>query len=276
MSSSACCVWDFTLPVDDIKVDELKALLREHCKHWCFQEEEGSRTGFQHYQGRINLKLKSRRPSAVFDREDLHFHFSVTSSVNRDNQFYVCKDETRVAGPWSDKDDVAVRYIPRQVRQITELRPWQQSVIDSAAVWDTRTINLIYDKGGNNGKSTLKTYIGVHDIGRSIPFINDYRDIMRMVMCTPKKPLYIIDIPRALKKDVLGQFMSGIETLKDGYAYDDRYKFQEEYFDCPNIWVFMNTIPDTTAWSADRWKIWEIRSETQTLEPYVEQEQEQA
>jgi len=77
-------------------------------------------------------------------------------------------------------------------------------------------------------------------------------------MDTEKKPLYIIDIPRALRKDQLFQFFSGIETLKDGYAYDDRYHFKEEYFDCPNIWIFMNTIPDLEYMSKDRWRFYEI------------------
>lgn len=82
--------------------------------------------------------------------------------------------------------------------------------------------------------------------------------MMRMVMDTKKMRIYIIDLPRAMKKEHLFQFFSGIETLKDGYAYDDRYKFKEEYFDSPNIWVFMNIIPEESYLSTDRWKIWRI------------------
>jgi len=68
--------------------------------------------------------------------------------------------------------------------------------------------------------------------------------------------------------------MSGIETLKDGYAYDDRYHFKEEYFDCPQIWVFMNMVPDISMLSKDRWKLWVIKEgKLQTLEyqPTIDQ-----
>jgi hypothetical protein len=65
-------------------------------------------------------------------------------------------------------------------------------------------------------------------------------------------------MPRALKKDKLGGFYSAIETVKDGYAYDDRYNFTEKIFDCPVIWVISNTLPDFSLLSRDRWKLWEI------------------
>lgn len=216
-----------------------------------FQLEKGE-SGYEHYQGRISLKVKSRLPKWPYDK----IHWSPTSKANSDNDFYVTKEETRTQGPWKDTDENL--YIPRQIREIKELHPWQQQVADSRHTWDTRTINVLVDTKGNNGKSILKTYIGCQGLGRSLPFMNDYRDIMRMVMDTPKKTLYIIDIPRALRKDALFQFFSGVETLKDGYAFDDRYHFREAYFDCPTIWVFMNMVPDTEMMSKDRWKYWTI------------------
>jgi hypothetical protein len=54
------------------------------------------------------------------------------------------------------------------------------------------------------------------------------------------------------------QFYSAVETIKDGYAYDDRYSFKEKVFDCPNIWIFCNVLPDLNLLSMDRWKIWDI------------------
>ena len=247
----ACCVFDFTANVDDYDLLELKHILLEHCKSWTFQKEKGA-TGYIHWQGRVSLKLKTRTPYKTFNTDKIHF--SLTSTENKDNNFYVIKSPTKIEGPWSDKDPKDI-YIPRQIRNII-LRAWQQYIVDDAGVWNTRNINLVIDGNGNHGKSILKTYIGVHGFGRALPFTNDYKDMMRMVMDTPKKQLYIIDIPRALRKDQLRQFFSGIETLKDGYAYDDRYHFKEEYFDCPNIWIFMNTVPDLSMLSTDRWELW--------------------
>lgn len=254
MSVNAICVWDFTCPVTSIKKEELVILLKDKCKKWCFQQEMGEESKYEHFQGRVSFKLKTRKPTTVIKFDG--FHWSPTSNENSDNDFYVCDEDTRVAGPWKDTDKVF--YIPRQIREVQELYNWQKCIIEDAKHWDTRHINILYDPNGNNGKSILKTYIGCHQIGRSLPFTNDYRDIMRMVMDTEKKSLYIIDIPRALKKDQLFQFFSAVETLKDGYAYDDRYNFKEEYFDCPNIWIFMNTVPSVDYLSKDRWKFWRI------------------
>lgn len=254
---NACCTYDFTASAQDWDQDKIKKVLKDHCKAWCFQKEEGT-SGYIHFQGRFSLKIKKRLSECV-KLLNTNWHLSVTSEENRGNTFYVSKEDTRVDGPWKDTD--IERYIPRQIREVKELYPWQQQVVDDAKTWDTRHINIIVDTTGNNGKSILKTYIGCHGIGRAIPFTNDYRDMMRMVMDTETKSLYIIDIPRALRKDQLFQFFSGIESLKDGYAYDDRYSFKEKYFDCPNIWVFMNTKPETEYLSKDRWVFWEIKEQ---------------
>jgi hypothetical protein len=78
-------------------------------------------------------------------------------------------------------------------------------------------------------------------------------------------------MPRAIKKDRLYGFYSAIETIKDGYAYDDRYKFKEKVFDCPNIWIFSNILPNSKLLSSDRWRIWEVDN-NKVLIPYTEQD----
>lgn len=247
-----CCVWDMTIADGLFSVVQLKTLMKEHCKKWCFQLEEGKETGYKHYQCRVNFKSKQRITSIV--KIFVGAHVSPTSTVNRDNMFYVTKDESRVAGPWKDDDP----YIPRQVREIAKLRPWQEGVISLSKVWDTRTINVIIDCVGNIGKTTLCSYMCVHRLGTMIPFANDFKDIMRGVMDRPKLGCYLIDLPRAISKDRLYQLYGGIEMVKSGYAYDDRYKFQEEWFDCPAIFVFTNVVPDAALLSRDRWKLWEV------------------
>jgi len=246
---SNICVWDFTIPKSAVSnIDELKDKLKIHCKKWIFQEEKGE-SGYEHYQGRISLKTKARKGPALGYTE----HYSITSNENEDNDFYCVKEDTRTAGPWSDRD----MYIPRQVRNIS-LYPWQIQVLEDANKWDTRTINCIVCPGGNIGKSTLKTYAGSRGLARNLPMLESYKDYMRMVMDTPTSNLYLVDFPRSLNKIACGSFWSALETIKDGYAYDDRYGFREKYFDCPNIWVFTNTMPDVNTLSKDRWVFWEV------------------
>lgn len=251
MMNAVSC-YDFTS--FDTDIDVVKTILNRYCKRWDFQQEECPTTGKLHLQGRFKLKVKERMTGV---RKKFNgWHISVTSEENVNNVYYVTKEDTRVAGPWSSTD--TAKYIPRQIREIERLKPWQQRIVDDAGNWDTRTINVILDRAGNTGKSTLCAYAGVHGIGRKIPYCNDFRDIMRMVMDTPASRLYLIDMPRALRKDQLLQFYAGIEELKNGYAFDDRYRFRERWIDCPNIWVFTNIEPDRGLLSADRWRVWSI------------------
>ncbi len=249
MTNHAICVWDFTIAKNKVNsVEELKQALKLNCKKWVFQEEKGA-SGYEHYQGRVSLKVKCRKGPALGYSE----HWSPTSSENEDNDFYCTKEDTRIAGPWSDKDS----YIPKQFRDIT-LRPWQLQILNDRNNWDTRTINCVVCTTGNIGKSTLCGYAGSRNLARTLPMMESYKDYMRMVMDAPKNRLYLVDFPRSMNKIACAGFWSAIETIKNGNAYDDRYGFREEYFDSPNIWVFMNQFPDTTYLSQDRWKFWGV------------------
>jgi hypothetical protein len=247
--------WDFTLGLDiceNLGRIEVKKLLREFCKDGTFQLEQGE-SGYIHYQGRVSLKKKMRLPPIDTLKG---IHWSPTSLANFDNDDYCSKNYSRIDGPWKVEEEEP--YIPRQIREIHNLHSWQQSVIDTLSVWDTRTINCLINTSGNIGKSTLVGWVRAHQLGRALPPVNDYKDLMRMVCDMPISQAYMIDMPRAIKKDKLNGFYSAIESLKDGYAFDDRYKFVEKIFDSPCIWVFTNTYPDTDLLSEDRWKFWHV------------------
>ena len=102
--------------------------------------------------------------------------------------------------------------------------------------------------------------MGVYNLGKMIPFCNDYKDIIRMCYDIGVYKSYLIDLPRAVSKERLHNMYAAIETIKGGYAFDDRYKFQDRYFDCPNIFVFTNFLPDEEFLSKDRWRYWAIEN----------------
>ena len=248
--NNAVCNYDFTLWDKDklLEVGRIKTDLDAIAKKWCFQGEDAG-SGL-HYQGRFSLKVKKRISEFTF----LHAHLSKTSTENMDNMFYVMKDETRVSGPWRDTD----MYIPRQVREIT-LYPWQLEIERDIGVWNTRNINIVVDTNGNCGKSILTTFLCTtrSDV-KSVPALNNYKDIMALVMCMPVAKMYIVDMPRGIDKFHQAEFFAAIESLKDGHAFDTRYSFKEKYFDCPNIWVFTNVKPDFSLLSSDRWHMFTI------------------
>lgn len=262
--SANCCVWDFTLRFDKDQYspgDEksLKDLLICNTKKFAFQLECGEKSEYLHWQGRISLKIKKRLTGlkTLFNDTILDkCHWSPTSAPNMGNVFYTTKEDTRIAGPWQDTDEII--YIPRQIRDMGELRPFQQHIVDSANTWDTRTINVLYCPNGNIGKSLLVGYCRAHKVGRALPPVNDHKDLLRMVCDLPTSNMYLFDMPRCMNKDRLYGFYSAVETIKDGYAYDDRYSFREKVFDCPIIWIFTNTMPNTSLLSKDRWKIWGV------------------
>lgn len=253
---NAVAVWDFTFPRDcGMDPEDVITFCKEFCKKWSFQVEEGE-SGYIHYQGRVSLKVKTRKP----EKPCSECHWSVTSMDASHDDFYAVKKETRVDGPWTDKDPVPA-YIPRQIREIKKLYPWQQKIIDKSKIWDTRSVDMLIDHEGCIGKSYAKGFMRAYGHARVLPFCNDYKDMMRMVMDMPTHTCYMIDMPRALKKDKVFQFFAAIESIKDGYAYDDRYQFKDKFFDSPNIWVFSNSKPDLSLLSTDRWRFWGVDSD---------------
>lgn len=255
--------YDFTLRCDDSFTHvDVKDFLKANCKKWVFQLEK-SDTGYLHYQGRVSL-IKKRRYNEVINIlkfNSIHWSPTLSDTYKTSDFSYVLKEDTKVEGPWADTDEEI--YIPRQIREFMtyEMFPWQRDVITWSEVWDKRTIHVIYDPRGCSGKSNLRMYLGCQGKARTIAVSNDYKDIMRNVMDMPISRCYFIDIPRAKDNLKMREFWAAIETVKDGYAFDDRYHFKEKYFDSPNIFVIMNSLPEVSLMSTDRWKFWEITEE---------------
>lgn len=254
MSKNECCVWDFTASREDWDADLIKDLVKEHCKAWCFQFEIGEKTGYEHYQGRVSLKRKTRKPSKVLGED---WHWSVTSKENRNNMFYVTKEDTRIDGPWADTD--VVIEVPWQLEDIT-LRAWQQQMVDSAKQEnrERRIIDCIINKGGNEGKTLVAQWCQVYGIGIRVPFMRKFQDIMQFCMSFAAKPLYIIDVPRAIKKEDLEDFWAGVEELKSGSLFDTRYHGKIKTINAPRVWIFTNKEPELEMLSSDRWRFWKI------------------
>lgn len=260
-----CASFDFRFNEDAFETHTaVMAWLDGLAKHYTFQKERGD-TGYIHWQGRLSL-IKKRRPAELITlltttARKVPNYIEPTSNpeFRTGDAFYCLKEDTRIEGPWTDKDKPA--YIPRQIREVKQLYPWQKAIVDSAKIWDTRHINLVYCPTGNKGKTTLVGWCRAYNLARVLPSVNESKDMLRMVCDMPTSNMYLFDMPRSMNKDRLYGFYSAIETIKDGYAYDDRYAFKEKVFDCPQIWIFSNTLPDFNMLSNDRWQIWEINNE---------------
>lgn len=266
MTSIQCATWDWTLPKSE-EFSEVRDKLRQIFKKWVCQEERGD-TGYEHFQGRGSLfkkrrlaELKPLLQSVGLDS----MHLTPTVSANQKGEpFYMTKADTRVAGPWSDRDEED-KYVPRQYRGLLQrLYPYQQAIYDSAQSFDSRTINLIYCPQGGKGKSTIAALCCLHAKGLRIPAVNDAEKLLASVcdILTAKQErqpgVVFVDLPRAMDKKRLGGIYSAIEEIKNGCVYDLRYSYKEWWFDSPAVWVFSNQEPDLGLLSRDRWKIFRI------------------
>nr|QTE03354.1 MAG: replication-associated protein [Emberiza rustica CRESS-DNA-virus sp.] len=261
--ASKCAVWSWRS--HDVAYD-WKAWCGVWGKAWVFQLERGEVTNALHYQGIISLKTKRTKAEVLSVMRPLPAYFEPVcdASIRAGSEaFYVTKPDTRVDGPWSDKD-IEV-YIPRQYRDMeTQLRPWQQVIWDSSEWWQPRIVNAVVDPAGNSGKTTIASLMELHDRALDLPPTNDKKELIQsladiLIAKRMRKPKCLfIDIPRADKQDKLFGLYAAIEQIKKGKVTDTRYCYKEWWFDSPVVWVFCNTRPDVNMLSSDRWKFWSI------------------
>jgi len=254
--ANPCSCWDFRIGTNKITIENLKEWLDKYCDKWVFQEEL-SESKYEHYQGRIHLKVKERA-STLLKKIPKGGDFKPTSNKNTKNDFYVMKEDTRVRGPWSNTDQPTPYDI--QILIDEGLYKWQQQVIDLATEKkNIRIINIIVDRKGGKGKSSLRRYLEWNNLAEGLPLVNDFIEMVQMAYSLPST-CYIIDMPRSLKKDKLAGIFGGIEYIKGGDYFDKRYTMRKRKSDPPNVIVFTNEYPNANYLSIDRWKIWRISS----------------
>jgi hypothetical protein len=270
---SPICVFDLTITkVDGLDHLTVKSIMKNLAKKWCFQLESGTE-GYLHYQCRLSLKVADRLSTMIKKFHGLHplikGHVSATSEENRKNFFYVMKEESRVAGPWKDDDQEIPNWLDYDLQRF----PWQiqiENIIKTPCSrnYEDRCINVIIDRKGKEGKSTYIMWGWTHGLFMSLPYMNNSKEIMQAVYDLPASNCYFIDIPRAVEKNKMNEFMQGMENLKDGRCFDPRYGFRQKAIQKPHIWLCMNCEPHNmnSMLSTDRWKLWEITSERELIE----------
>lgn len=251
--------------------DILITALKVFCKKYTFQLEMGDNNGYLHFQGRISLIKKHRlnEIKKLFkdDGKCPLFNYiapTVNATYYKGDNFYVLKQETRVYGPWDERPQEI--YIPVHYRnKINTLLPFQHTIFHSYNPLDDRAVHLVYCPEGNKGKSTLCSLIHLYNKGRLVPPFNNMRDIMTYLCDIYYEKehtagILCFDLPRAMPKSNLKELYSGIEMLKTGFLYDNRYRTREWWIDTPTIWVFTNSMPCLSMFSVDRWNIYEIQN----------------
>jgi hypothetical protein len=289
MSKSAIFKWDCSFGIADTDISKqydvsfIKKMCKETAKQHSFQLEKGENTGFIHYQMRLNLYKKVRKPQLLslirkYLNEDVKYFYCAPLTKGADFYAYTDKMQTRIGETYSDADDDnRIKEMTTQLKEFYtfELRPYQQKIKDIILAHelkpDFRSIYFIQDKIGGLGKSIFCEALSYEGLAKEVPPYNSIEKISEYVASqivdkSGKKigkasSAYIIDMPRSsknddsTKKDRIGGFLGGIEVLKNGLAIDSRYSAREVRFNRPMIIVFCNKFPDSfEGLTRNRWK----------------------
>jgi len=265
---SAIVGYDFTISVEKFPdLQQLQKTLSEWFKKYVFQKEEGE-SGYVHWQGRGSLIKAKRLKELAAAAKDAFpgVHWSITSKEVHDGQNfnYVIKADSRLEGPWTDKDYEEPPVLTRQLKGFMERGiefGWHKQALKWCDELEDRSIKVILDLEGNSCKSLFAEYLEYEGKAWEVPPFRLMEDISQCIMSIKAKKCYLVDMPRGMKKDKLGEFYSGLECLKNGVCWDKRYSFKKRRMDRPQVIVFTNTMPILSLLSTDRWEIYEMQSD---------------
>jgi hypothetical protein len=195
-------------------------------------------------------------------------HWSIEADATA-GSFYVLKDDTRVEGPWTDKDTVVTEELKSVWRQDT-MNPVQAGIEWAISDMTGRQMLFINDPRGGSGKTTWGCQRAILGKALRIPAIMSVaEDVMHFVMgqLGAVKPyrgdrkLVIFDMPRATPKDRWMTYLSVFEDISNGHLYDKRYSARQQFVVPPLIVIFCNSWPPAYGLTSDRFRLYSVRQD---------------
>lgn len=271
---------DFTLSIDtrangwlvskdgDIQKDvaqlilQMQSIFREDCERWVYQlecTENGQEGGNLHFQGRLNLRRKMRASTYTnlfkeclgpYNKYFYKVFFSHTSR-NCYNFDYVMKPETRVAGPWANKDVTELRSILPKEKMLV----WHKKYEDMLFDYDSKPINfrILYnciDTSGGRLKTAFTKRM-MHLYEDEVSFLDCWsspQQLQNSIVAEGPKKMYLFDIPckflqGSWNQEQVYKLASLIERVKDGGPFRATMYGGSRtlLFDPPICIVFSNT-----------------------------------
>lgn len=245
---SPAIAWCFTFNnyTDEI-VPKFQEIIEKKCRLGFFNKEVGE-SGTPHLQGYIELKSKGR-PLNIFP-QGAHW---AKAKGNRDQNFMYCSKDCADNMPMTFKFGYKSK-VP--VRIATELRPFQQSIVDiiEGPVNEGKII-WIYDPIGQCGKTTLLKYLNVT---KGIPFAYGGKagDIINLAfnnreyLETAEPAVFIYNFGR--DTDNVKISYKSMEQISDGCISNTKFEANCFVFNCPHVIVLANCEPLLSAMSNGR------------------------
>lgn len=241
--------YDFTLSREKMKergfddVEKIGQLFENlGAERYVIGQEVGE-GGYEHFQCRVVFKMEK-------DYNHLCTVFAGLGRVSPTHvrDFKYCEKEGNFYRSW---EKVLNKF------SNLKLLDWQKSAVDELKKQSDREIMVIVDPQGNNGKSWLTKYLVSTRMCNLIPVLGDYKDMMRICMAKAGTG-YVIDMERTTDPKKAHGLWRAIESVKNGYLFEDRYNFRDMWIEPPKIIVLTNDMPPLDALSRDRWRIYTI------------------
>lgn len=251
---NACYIYAITIWNTIDSQRDIDLFFQKIAKHYVYQLEECPTTKTHHYQCFVNLRIKTRCGQVKKMLNASGFtgaECSIASENGKESlKSYCMKIDSRIAGPWADKPI----YLGKDL--ITQLRPWQKSIVTLAGNPNPhpRKIHWFYDAIGGMGKSSIVKYMYFHlkiltlSIGKA-------SDLLNLVYKLQGKRMYCFDISRTVQKGSMCEIYQALESVKNGYFVNTKYDTGVACFNIPHVIVFSNHLPNMSALSKDRWNI---------------------
>lgn len=254
--------WCFTL--NNYTTEDIEALgfiLSSVCKQYAFKKELG-KEGTPHLQGFFTL-LKKKRLTAIKALGDClnRCHLEVCKGSNLDNQLYVCKEDTSVDCIIYQHGFIKNLSIIKSLKVITELRPFQQQVLELIEQKNDRIIHWVYDQAGGKGKTSLMKYIDYHKhaICCSSGKDSDIYNLFWNYIEKDKKNVSLLNnldcfVYNVARNHTFKQYTM-LENVKDGFLTNSKFECGTMNFNSPSVVILANHLPDTSSMTIDRWNI---------------------
>lgn len=245
--------WSFTL--NNFTEEEITQLHStfQNCKI-IFGEETGE-SGTPHLQGYLEFTDAKTMTSVkkILGTDRVHLE---PAKKNRQANINYCSKEGNVL-----RDDFSTTYTGRDLPKKNDLYPWQTDILALISETpDDRSIHWFYEPHGNSGKSKFGKYLCFHCPNVCLTTATKSNDILTCV--EEQYDTYILDFPRTLGSDYCPY--TALEQLKNGFITDAKLKKKARrlLFNPPHVIVFSNYPPDKSKLSMDRWKIFNIYTNT--------------
>ena len=275
--------WDVTAWCSRVGTDPRAwfEIIKPYFKSGGFQVEITPTTDALHFQGRFATfkrhRADSKEIAAIANACGINF-MKPTAKCNMNDLNYQNKADTRVEGPWTMKSPPLLKvsdvtFVEEHYHQYPYCADLVQLIKSGV---DPRDIVWIYDEYGKCAKSAVLAYLEYHLGLETLPYCDNYKDFMQFAHGFSGKRAYAVNVARGCaptnvkERREFGQFIGGLESLKDGWLFDTRNVAKKDRMHRPHVIVFANCKPIFDQATMDRWKIFRITADMKFEDATVE------